>query len=240
MAVSGTASSPPAICTSKVPPPRSFSRTARVRPPVPFDKAQCADVLRRDEDIAGTRIECRSAPVRAAQSSRENERHRRRRSSLSIFPRRERAGIFDAAALLDELPAGGGMFRLSCLRAVTRSSCAVGHARERRRLHRNRLRRKRRLARDIAFGHRALFDAKDRLAVFTIQDVHVTGLGGQRHALESCVRFARRRTARAARAGRRPRDRDGSSGSAIWYVPVRMSTATTELPYRLAPFRSPP
>jgi len=141
-----------------------------------FHPAECAVVLRGHEDVSGPRIERGSAPICAAEPSREEKRAPRGSTLGVVQPWREGSGVVDAADLLDQVRAGLGVLggRVCCGDEILRR---VTNARERRWPHRERLRWKGQLAGDIALRYRALFDAEDRLAGLAIQEVQVTGLG---------------------------------------------------------------
>src|SRR5262249_17737439 len=132
--------------------------------------AERAYVLRRHEDVAGTGIECGSTPIRAAEPSWKNGGRGLLLTLRAKCPWCKRPGILNAADLVDQFPASLRVFR-SGVCSGDQIVRFVAHARQRRRLHRDRLCWKSRLAGNIAFRNRTLFDAEDRLAGFAIQDV---------------------------------------------------------------------
>ena len=137
--------------------------------------------MRVDEHVSARRIGGGAAPVHAARAAGELNRRLRRRAFLVKAERRERPGVVEPAALVPEFLA-----RLHVIggRVVGRHHVFLLEldARQRRRLHGERLRRRIPLAGDVALRHGPLLDAEDRFAGHAIEDEHVAGLadGGER------------------------------------------------------------
>src|SRR5262249_32621047 len=144
-----------------------------------FHRAERADILRCDEDVTRTGIERGSTPICSAESAWEDQSRGRPTTLRAKSPRRKWPRVHNASDFFDKF--------LASLRVFGRGVCGrddivrfVADTGKRRRFQGNRLGWESHLTWSIASRYWALFNAEDRFAVLTIQDVHVAGLRGQR------------------------------------------------------------
>src|SRR5262249_25542628 len=140
-----------------------------------LDRTQRADVLGGDEQVARIRIERSSAPIDAAKTAWKNQRARGSGAFRAITERGEWPSVLNAASLIDQVLTGFRVFGRG-VGGGNKILRLVAHASQGRRLHRNGLRGISRLARNVAFRCRPLFNPENRLAGLAIQLVLVSPL----------------------------------------------------------------